>query len=99
MLLVFEANIKKSLFYFNRGDEGLAWRLNGVAARMCFELGLHQQETFESGLQNNMDRYRACVLFWSIYVLDRRWSFSTGLPFSIQDHELDPALLKPVSIA
>jgi hypothetical protein len=68
-----------------------------MAGRMCFELGLHQQETYETSLTNLPDRYRANVLLWSIYVLDRRWSFGTGLPFVMQDADLDPDLLKPSS--
>jgi hypothetical protein len=64
---------------------------------MCFELGLHQQETYEHHLSSNAERYRATVLFWSIYVLDRRWSFGTGLPFVIEELDIDTHLFKPVS--
>ena len=35
-------------------------------------------------------------LFWSIYVLDRRWSFGMGRPFALQDSDIDPALPQPV---
>jgi hypothetical protein len=35
------------------------------------------------------------ILFWSIYVLDRRWSFGTGMPFALQDSDIDPLLQKP----
>jgi hypothetical protein len=75
----------------------MAWRLHGLAARMCFELGLHRQETFLKTLSTHAERYRGGVLFWSLYVLDRRWGFGTGLPFAMQDYDLDPRLLKPVS--
>jgi hypothetical protein len=68
-----------------------------MAGRICFELGLHQQETYETSIHVTGDRYRANVLFWSIYVLDRRWSFGTGLPFVMQDSDIDPDLLKPSS--
>ena len=74
----------------------MAWRLNGAAGRMCFELGLHQQETYETAFSSNPERYRATILFWSIYVLDRRWSFGTGLPFVVEELDIDPSLLKPV---
>jgi len=37
-------------------------------------------------------------LFWSIYVLDRRWSFGTGMPFALQDADIDPLLPEPVSV-
>jgi hypothetical protein len=29
-------------------------------------------------------------------VLDRRWSFGTGMPFALQDTDIDPDLPKPV---
>lgn len=40
----------------------------------------------------------AIKLFWSIYVLDRRWSFSTGMSFAFQDSDLDPKLPNPVGL-
>ena len=76
-------------------DEILAWRLIGQVARLCFELGLHRRE----GLQNIADpqtRRDALHTFWSAYVLDRRWSFSTGLPFVCHDDKIDPKLPSPV---
>lgn len=36
------------------------------------------------------------MLFWSVYVLDRRWSFGTGLPFALPGETIDPRLPKPV---
>jgi hypothetical protein len=26
--------------------------------------------------------------YWSVYTLDRRWSFGTGLPFAVQDSDV-----------
>ena len=43
------------------------------------------------------ERSWAIKLFWSIYVLDRRWSFGTGMPFALQDADIDPLLPEPVS--
>ncbi|KAH6617144.1 hypothetical protein F5144DRAFT_384673 [Chaetomium tenue] len=75
-------------------DEVLAWRLIGQVSRLCFELGLHRRE----GLQKIADpqlRRNALHTFWSAYVLDRRWSFSTGLPFVCHDDKIDPSLPYP----
>ncbi|KAK4174572.1 putative fungal-specific transcription factor [Triangularia setosa] len=75
-------------------DEVLAWRVVGHVGRLCLELGLHRRE----GLQNITDptvRRNALLTFWSVYVLDRRWSFSTGLPFVYHDDKIDPGLPKP----
>lgn len=35
------------------------------------------------------------LLFWSIYILDRRFGFGTGMPFALQDGDLDPQLPRP----
>jgi hypothetical protein len=84
------------MLQFHRDDEVMAWRLTGYAARLSLELGLHRQETYNSVLTTIADKYHATILFWSIYVLDRRWGFGIGLPFVIHETDLDPMLLKPV---
>ena len=43
------------------------------------------------------EREPVLMLFWSIYVLDRRWAFGTGMPFALQDADIDPQLPRPVS--
>jgi hypothetical protein len=83
------------MYHFHCDDESLAWRLTGNAARMATELGLHRHETYTSIFTTESERNAAVVLFWSIYVLDRRWSFGTGMPFALQDADLDPLLQKP----
>lgn len=40
-------------------------------------------------------RDRVLRLFWSIYILDIRWSFGTGMPFSLEDTDIDPWLPEP----
>lgn len=76
----------------------IAWRHIGLAVRGCMQLGLHRQETwlrtggvFPGALQCRW----ASRLFWCIYVLDRKWSFGTGLPFAIQDSDMDTNLPEP----
>jgi hypothetical protein len=59
------------------------------------ELGLHRHETYTSIFPTEAERNAAMILFWSIYVLDRRWSFGTGMPFALQDADIDPLLQKP----
>jgi hypothetical protein len=83
------------MYHFHCDDESLAWRLTGNAARMAMELGLHRHETYTSIFTTEADRNVAMILFWSIYVLDRRWSFGTGMPFALQDADIDPLLQKP----
>ena len=87
------------MYHFHRDDESLAWRTIGHAARLCVELGLHRRETYDTLFPDTNERSSAVRLFWSIYVLDRRWAFGTGMPFVLQDADLDPTLDKPVSWA
>jgi hypothetical protein len=82
------------MYEFNRDNEGTSWRIIGLAARLCIELGLHRRETYDA-MENESERSGTVLLFWSIYVLDRRWSFGTGMPFALQDSDLDPQLPKP----
>lgn len=65
---------------------------------MCVELGLHRQDALFKTVTDEGERSRVTKLFWSIYVLDRRWSFGTGMPFALQDADIDPNLPEPVSI-
>ncbi|KZF26348.1 hypothetical protein L228DRAFT_242807 [Xylona heveae TC161] len=88
-----------SFYHFHRDEETLAWRTNGLVVRLCLELGLHRRECLDklfAGSENEQERRaRAIGIFWSIYVLDRRWSLSTGLPFALQDSDIDPSLPEP----
>jgi hypothetical protein len=86
------------MYHFHCDDESLAWRLIGQAARLSLELGLHRHETYAMIFITEEERRRATVLFWSIYVLDRRWSFGTGMPFAMQDPDIDPILPRTVSL-
>ena len=59
-------------------------------------MGLHRREALAQTLVDERERSQAIKLFWSIYVLDRRWSFGTGMPFAIHDGDIDSALPEPV---
>ncbi|KAK3347133.1 hypothetical protein B0T25DRAFT_553710 [Lasiosphaeria hispida] len=83
-------------YRFLSNDEILAWRMMGHVARLCLELGLHRREGLEQ-IADPQDRRNALYTFWSAYVLDRRWSFGTGLPFVCHDDKIDPKLPFPVS--
>ncbi|MCJ1243721.1 hypothetical protein MMC30_000918 [Trapelia coarctata] len=82
-------------YHFHLDQEAQAYRVIGLAARLCFEMGLHQYETLTKSFSLESDLAWAIRLFWSIYVLDRRWSFGMGMPFAIQDVDIDPALPQP----
>lgn len=61
----------------------------GFAARMCIENGLHRRDQTIRRYPNFAERRHAITLFWTVYVLERRWSFGTGLPYSIHDADVD----------
>ncbi|KAF3390292.1 hypothetical protein F1880_009425 [Penicillium rolfsii] len=87
-----------SIFHSYRDDEVIAWRLIGMAARGSMELGLHRQETWQKTggiLPGALEWLWASRLFWVVYVLDRKWSCGTGLPFAIQDADMDTNLPEP----
>ena len=83
-------------YRFLSNDEVLAWRVMGQVTRLCLELGMHQKRGLMN-IKGDADRKNALMSFWSAYILDRRWAFGTGLPYSIQDDEIDPQLPFPVS--
>ena len=83
-------------YRFLSNDEILAWRVMGHVVRLCLELGIHQKRGLR-GIKDETERRNALMSFWSAYVLDRRWAFGTGLPYSVQDDEIDPQLPSPVS--
>ncbi|CZT42927.1 related to fungal specific transcription factor [Rhynchosporium secalis] len=84
-----------SIYHFHCDEEALAWRIIGQVARMCIELGLHRRDSCFKVITDKEERSNAMKLFWSIYVLDRRWSFGTGMPFALQDADIDPSLPEP----
>lgn len=85
-------------YHFLSNDEVLAWRVMGQVTRLCLELGLHRRDAIMN-IPDAADRENAIITFWSAYVLDRRWSFATGLPYVVQDNEVDPNLPMPVSLS
>ncbi|PYI07721.1 C6 transcription factor [Aspergillus sclerotiicarbonarius CBS 121057] len=84
-----------AIFYFQIDEESLAWRTIGIVERMCLEKGLHRRETLNHPSIAKAGKDRVLRLFWSIYILDIRWSFGTGMPFSLEDTDIDPWLPEP----
>ncbi|KAI1437076.1 fungal-specific transcription factor domain-containing protein [Xylaria sp. CBS 124048] len=81
-------------YHFLSADEVLCWRVMGQVVRLCLELGLHRRDVIEQ-IKDEEERQSAIHTFWSVYVLDRRWAFSAGLPFVVADEEIDPDLPSP----
>jgi hypothetical protein len=64
---------------------------------MALEMGLHRKESLVQSFPDPESQTWPIRLFWCIFVLDRRWSFGTGMPFALQDADVDPELPTPVS--
>ena len=84
-------------YYFQSDEETQAWRFIGIASRICIEMGLHRRDSLLKHFTNEAEYQQAVRTFWVVYALDRRWSFGTGMPFALQDADIDPALPEPVS--
>ncbi|KAK7963911.1 hypothetical protein PG996_008400 [Apiospora saccharicola] len=81
-------------YRFLTNDEILSWRIIGMVARHCIELGLHRRETIMR-IKDETERRDAIHTFWTAYILDRRWAFGTGLPYVLQDGDIDSQLPGP----
>ncbi|PGH27101.1 hypothetical protein AJ80_01288 [Polytolypa hystricis UAMH7299] len=82
-------------YHFHTDDDLMAYRFAGYAARMCLELGLHRRDALLKSFPDEEEAASVIKLFWSIYSLDRRWAFGAGLPFVIQDEDIDSSLPRP----
>lgn len=61
-------------------------------------MGLHRRESLLKSFNNEAEYLSAAKLFWVVYALDRRWSFGMGMPFALQDADIDSSLPEPVSL-
>ena len=52
----------------------MAYRLIGLAGRMCLEVGLHRRDAVTKAFTSGEEVLSVNRLFWSVYSLDRRWS-------------------------
>ena len=65
------------------------------------ELGLHCGDTWARTGGSFLGELRLAWtsrLWWCVFVLDRKFSFGTGLPFAIQDSDIDADVPEPVRI-
>ncbi|KAF5664275.1 hypothetical protein FHETE_7157 [Fusarium heterosporum] len=84
-----------SIYWFQCGEDLLAWRAIGNAGREALEVGLHRRTSLFENFKDPMERDLAIRCFWCVYILDRRWSYGTSLSFGISDRDIDPQLPEP----
>ncbi|KAJ5213038.1 hypothetical protein N7449_000207 [Penicillium cf. viridicatum] len=70
-----------------------AWRIAGIAAKLCLELGIHRERFFEDSqvLPRRIADWKR--LFACVYRLDRQCSFYSGLPWTLYDREINVSAL------
>lgn len=79
--LVYEA------FYLMHADKpNAAYNSIGLACRRCFQFGLHQKSTTESG--DDYSTHMRQRLLWTVLFVDRRISMSCGRPYGMQDSDI-----------
>lgn len=81
-----------SIYFCHTEEELFAWRAVGRACRQALEMGLHRKQSLLDNFKDAEERRLATKVFWTVYELDRRWSFGTSLSFAIHDHDIDTPL-------
>ncbi|KAJ4298829.1 hypothetical protein N0V90_004071 [Kalmusia sp. IMI 367209] len=64
-----------------------AYGVIGIACRLCFQAGLHQQSSWRT--YTPFDIHMRQRIFWTVYFLDRRISLSCGRPYGIRESDID----------
>lgn len=83
-----QAVISVELFLLSMLRYNAAARLQGLAARMAFQLRLHRCPMRLNAFPREEAQLRK-RLFWSMYCLDRYISIRLGIPLSIRDGDVD----------
>ncbi|PWN51741.1 hypothetical protein IE53DRAFT_37772 [Violaceomyces palustris] len=68
-----------------------SWMFSGMASRMALDLQLHLGNDQDLEISAEQ-RYSDCLLFWSVYMLDRVIAISYGRPVSIKEGEISAPL-------
>ena len=76
-------------FYLTHEDKpNAAYNISGLACRLCFQFGLHQQSRWEE----SNDSYQAHMkqrILWTAYFVDRRIALSCGRPYGMNDRDIE----------
>lgn len=79
-------------FYLVHTDQAMkAYRVSGLACRLCFQLGLHQQSQWEEPMDCFATHMKQRIL-WTTFFVDRRIALSCGLPFGMSERDIEVEL-------
>ena len=88
-------NFNEALYLTHADKANAAYNVAGLACRLSFQFGLHQQRLWGTGCSPFL-RHMRQRLFWTIYFIDRRISLSCGRPYGVRDSDIDvdlPAMI------
>jgi hypothetical protein len=99
VLQIIGANLSpQALNHFHVDEDVKASRILCLAARFCLELGLNRRHVLERFPWKCQSYSGSETLLVDLYA-GRRSSLGIGVPFVIQDHDVDPSMPEPVSAA
>lgn len=87
-VLALQAIVSVQLFLISMLRYNAASRLEGLASRMAFHLGLHRCPR-QSQIFSTKDAELRQRLFWSMYSIDRFICIRLGIPLGIRDADVD----------
>lgn len=87
-ILSLQALVSVQLFLISMLRYNAASRLEGLAVRMAFQLGLHHCPLKINGVPSKEAELRK-RLFWSIFCIDRYICIRLGIPLGIRSEDID----------
>ncbi|PSN70342.1 hypothetical protein BS50DRAFT_632242 [Corynespora cassiicola Philippines] len=87
-IISLQAVVSVQLFLISMLRYNAASRLEGLAVRIAFQLGLHRCPTKMTGISVKEMELRK-RLFWSIFCIDRYICIRLGIPLGIQSKDID----------
>ncbi|KAF2158852.1 hypothetical protein M409DRAFT_61275 [Zasmidium cellare ATCC 36951] len=83
-----------ALLHFHLDEELQASRVAAHAARLCLEMGINRKDA-NCTFKTPQDALLATKVVWAVFVLDRRSSIALGIPFVVQDSDLNTVMETP----
>jgi hypothetical protein len=85
-----EARMLSILYSIRFASSVNMWDMICSAMRICVELGLHREASYQQVRPHERERRRR--VFWSVYLIERYIAWTLGRPFSIAEEEIDAGI-------
>lgn len=69
------------------GRDNVGWLYSGMACRLCFDIGLHQDRSDSGLVQRDIEIGR--LTLWACVVYDRYWALFLGRPTALKPDDLE----------